>query len=29
MDAQSDCVVCRGVAGDVELQRIQVWEDAL
>jgi diadenosine tetraphosphate (Ap4A) HIT family hydrolase len=24
-----DCVVCRGVAGDAELGRLQVWEDAL
>ncbi len=24
-----DCVLCRGVAGDVELHRIQVWEDSL
>ncbi len=24
-----ECVVCRGVAGDAELGRIQVWEDAL
>jgi diadenosine tetraphosphate (Ap4A) HIT family hydrolase len=29
MDSKSECVLCRGTAGDVELQRIQVWEDAL
>ncbi len=29
MDAQSECVLCRGVAGDAELQRVQVWEDDL
>ncbi len=29
MDAQSECVLCRGVAGDAELQRAQVWEDDL
>ncbi len=29
MDTKSDCVLCRGAAGDAELQRIQVWEDAL
>ena len=28
-DTQSECVLCRGAAGDAELQRIQVWEDAL
>ena len=28
-DAKFECVLCRGVAGDAELQRIQVWEDAL
>lgn len=28
-DTTSDCILCRGVAGDAELQRIQVWEDAL
>ena len=28
-DLKSACVLCRGVAGDTELQRIQVWEDAL
>jgi diadenosine tetraphosphate (Ap4A) HIT family hydrolase len=28
-DRKSECVLCRGVAGDVELQRIQVWEDSL
>lgn len=25
----SNCVICRGAAGDVEIQRIQVWEDSL
>ena len=29
MDTKSECVICRSVAGDAELQRIQVWEDAL
>src|SRR5512136_1444962 len=29
MDANSECVLCRCAAGDEELQRIQVWEDAL
>src|SRR5215211_123220 len=29
MNSRSDCVLCRGVAGDVELQRIQVWADPL
>jgi diadenosine tetraphosphate (Ap4A) HIT family hydrolase len=29
MDSKSECVICRGVAGDTELQRIQVWEDSL
>ena len=29
MNSKSDCVLCRGVADDVELQRIQVWEDPL
>jgi diadenosine tetraphosphate (Ap4A) HIT family hydrolase len=24
-----ECVLCRGTAGDLELQRVQVWEDAL
>ena len=24
-----ECVICRGSAGDPELQRIQVWEDSL
>jgi diadenosine tetraphosphate (Ap4A) HIT family hydrolase len=28
-DSKLDCVLCRGVAGDLELQRIQVWEDSL
>lgn len=28
-DTKSECVLCRGVAGDAELQRIQVWEDSL
>jgi len=29
VDTESECVLCRGVNGDAELQRIQVWEDAL
>jgi diadenosine tetraphosphate (Ap4A) HIT family hydrolase len=29
MDSKSECVLCRGPAGDAELQRIQVWEDSL
>ncbi len=28
-DSQSDCVLCRGIAGDAELLRMQVWEDPL
>lgn len=28
-DAPSECIICRGPAGDVELRRIQVWEDTL
>jgi diadenosine tetraphosphate (Ap4A) HIT family hydrolase len=28
-NTSSECVLCRGAAGDAELQRIQVWEDAL
>lgn len=28
-NSQSECVLCRGVAGDTELLRIQVWEDSL
>ncbi len=28
-DKESDCILCRGVAGDAELHRIQVWEDGL
>lgn len=27
-DIQSGCLLCRGAAGDAELERIQVWEDA-
>ena len=26
---QSDCILCRGAAGDAELHCIQVWEDQL
>jgi diadenosine tetraphosphate (Ap4A) HIT family hydrolase len=29
VDHKSECIICRGTAGDVELQRIQVWEDSL
>jgi diadenosine tetraphosphate (Ap4A) HIT family hydrolase len=29
MDSKSECVICRGTAGDAELQRTQVWEDSL
>src|SRR5215216_1037422 len=29
MDSKSDCVLCQGIAGDVKLQRVQVWEDDL
>ncbi len=28
-DTTSECVLCRGAAGDTELQRFLVWEDAL
>ncbi len=27
-NVQQDCIICQGVAGDQQLQRIQVWEDA-
>jgi diadenosine tetraphosphate (Ap4A) HIT family hydrolase len=27
-DIQPDCLLCQGAAGDAELERIQVWEDA-
>ena len=29
MDSPLECVLCRGAAGDAELQRLQVWEDSL
>lgn len=29
VEIQSNCIICRGAAGDAELHRIQVWEDAL
>ena len=29
MSARPDCVLCRGVSGDAELHRAQVWEDDL
>ncbi len=29
MTEADSCVLCRGAAGDAELQRIQVWEDDL
>lgn len=29
MDSASDCIICRGPAGDAEFDRIQVWEDPL
>ena len=25
----SECILCQGVAGDLQLQRVQVWEDSL
>ena len=28
-DTQSECVICRGSAGDAELHRILVWENSL
>ena len=28
-DPEPKCVLCRGVDGDAEIQRIQVWEDSL
>ena len=28
-ETRSKCILCRGVEGDVELQRVQVWEDSL
>ena len=27
-DVQANCILCRGVAGDTELRRLQVWEDS-
>ena len=27
-DTQSGCILCRGAAGDADLRRLQVWEDA-
>lgn len=24
---EPDCIICQGIAGDQELQRVQVWED--
>lgn len=27
-NSQPGCIICQGIAGDEELQRIQVWEDA-
>lgn len=29
MAGASDCIICRGTAGDDEFERIQVWEDSL
>jgi diadenosine tetraphosphate (Ap4A) HIT family hydrolase len=29
MDGQEECILCRGPAGDSELQRIEVWRDEL
>src|SRR3546814_16570428 len=29
MDSASDCIICRGPAGDAEFDRVQVWEDPL
>lgn len=29
VEIKSNCIICRGAAGDAELHRIQVWEDAL
>lgn len=26
-DAQRNCIICKGPAGDRELERVQVWED--
>jgi diadenosine tetraphosphate (Ap4A) HIT family hydrolase len=28
VNSHADCIICRGAAGDVELQRIEVWQDA-
>ena len=28
-EPKSECILCRGAAGDPELQRVQVWEDSL
>jgi diadenosine tetraphosphate (Ap4A) HIT family hydrolase len=27
-EAHPDCIICRGAAGDAELHRIEVWQDA-
>ena len=27
-ESQPECILCRGAVGDVELHRIQVWEDS-
>lgn len=27
-DTQVDCILCRGIEGDPQLERIQVWEDS-
>jgi diadenosine tetraphosphate (Ap4A) HIT family hydrolase len=29
VESHSDCIICRGTKGDIELHRIQVWEDSL
>jgi diadenosine tetraphosphate (Ap4A) HIT family hydrolase len=29
IENRPDCVLCRGTVGDLELQRIQVWENSL
>jgi diadenosine tetraphosphate (Ap4A) HIT family hydrolase len=28
-ETNSNCIQCRGIAGDAEIQRIQVWENSL
>jgi hypothetical protein len=29
IDNSLECIICRGAAGDLDLERIQIWEDDL